>query len=563
MRRRITRAIVRPLVRSILAGAVLAFNPAVMFGSGATPGVFLDANDWGPTGTNGTGVVYSDSMTPVTAMEQPVQLVLDKSQGLALGADQVGGGTTQLNGTATAATYNTTTGAGSVTRGASAANQSSIQFVLSATSFYQVTIAVTSGTVFVRDSFGGAVLASNYAVGTNTAIVIGSATLSLTSGGGNATTAAFSSVSIKKIAGNHAYVGASANRCLITARYNLLTKTEQLNDAAYQPDGITISANAIVAPDGALTADKMVEAATTGSHRIFRTTGAAVTSGVQYTVSNYYSPAERSQVRLQYYDGVTNVYPDFDLAAVSIIAANGAVSPTITRDAVTGWIRVTFKCTAGAATTNIYSAILVGGSATYAGDITKGLYSWGFDLRPSVDATGLIPGYQRINTASDYDWSPAFPPIIKGNGANQFLQGTLDLSSTNKVTMWAGFRIAANTDAYFFELSASSATNNGSFNIESGLNDFYLPLRGSLFSRLFAAGAAVAPQSMVLSMAYDLAAATAATQHCPQRYSTKQPLVETSEAIRTMCFPAPVLLDFLTAGSTRSSWRAKLRTIAK
>ena len=84
------------------------------------------------------------------------------------------------------------------------------------------------------------------------------------------------------------------------------------------------------------------------------------------------------------------------------------------------------------------------------------------DLRPSDQATGLIPTYQRVNTATDYDWSPAFPPMIKGNGSNQYLTGNLDLSSTNKVTVWAGVRKTSDAAAMAL-IELGDLTGTGQF----------------------------------------------------------------------------------------------------
>jgi hypothetical protein len=74
-----------------------------------------------------------------------------------LGSDLKNTGVVGLVGTATAATYNTTTGAGSVTR-VDLNNQSYVEFTgLTASEFYKINIACTSGTVIVRAGiFSGA-----------------------------------------------------------------------------------------------------------------------------------------------------------------------------------------------------------------------------------------------------------------------------------------------------------------------------------------------------------------------------------------------------------------------
>src|SRR3990167_4931904 len=49
---------------------------------------------------------------------------------------------------------------------------------------------------------------------------------------------------------------------------NLLTRSEEFDHADWVKTGLTVSANAIAAPDGNLTADQLVEDTSTGEHKI-------------------------------------------------------------------------------------------------------------------------------------------------------------------------------------------------------------------------------------------------------------------------------------------------------
>jgi len=76
------------------------------------------------------------------------------------------------------------------------------------------------------------------------------------------------------------------------APHNLLTFSEQFDNAAWTKTNATITANSTTAPDETLTADKLVENASTGDHRTFQ--GFTVSSGVVYTFSVYLKNSGRN-----------------------------------------------------------------------------------------------------------------------------------------------------------------------------------------------------------------------------------------------------------------------------
>jgi hypothetical protein len=102
----------------------------------------------------------------------------------------------------------------------------------------------------------------------------------------------------------------------------------------------------------------------------------------------------------------------------------------------------------------------------FAGDGTSGIYIWGADLRATNDGVGL-PVYQRVNTSTDYD-TTGFPFYLLFDGSNDGLAtSSVDFTSTNKMSVFAGERkldTTGNTQ-FLVELSASLPSNNGTFNI--------------------------------------------------------------------------------------------------
>jgi predicted hotdog family 3-hydroxylacyl-ACP dehydratase len=174
-------------------------------------------------------------------------------------------------------------------------------------------------------------------------------------------------------------------------RVNLLTYSEDFSNAAWTKTNASVTSNATVAPDGATTADKLVEDATTNFHRVQQTVTA---TNATHTYSVYLKAGERTSGALQIYDGValaTRALAYFDLTA-------GTVSLTTTgtasiQNAGNGWYRcsvvTSVALSAGSALAWIYPTI--GTNQTYTGDGTSGIFIWGAQLEAGAFATSYIP----------------------------------------------------------------------------------------------------------------------------------------------------------------------------
>jgi hypothetical protein len=158
------------------------------------------------------------------------------------------------------------------------------------------------------------------------------------------------------------------------------------------------------------------------------------------------------------------------------------------------------------------------GSYSYTGDGTSGLYIWGADLRVTNDGVN-IPAYQRIAAATDYDTS-GFPLYLRFDGTDDSLAtASIDFSATDKMTTWAGFRKLSDT-AYQIvaELSASVATNNGSFSLLSTsgagvavASALSTALRGSAVAS-YDATTFISPSTNVIALSHDIGGATVADE---------------------------------------------------
>ena len=120
------------------------------------------------------------------------------------------------------------------------------------------------------------------------------------------------------------------------------------------------------------------------------------------------------------------------------IALSGTATGTITA----GTTLVT--CTAGTLTLTVTGAVTLA------------------DMRLSSDVA--TPTYQAVRSATDYDYV-GFPSKIKHNGTNSFLYtaSTMNLSATDKVTVFAGVQKLGSTQQFIAEIGPATESNNGSF----------------------------------------------------------------------------------------------------
>jgi hypothetical protein len=186
------------------------------------------------------------------------------------------------------------------------------------------------------------------------------------------------------------------------ARTNLLLRsTEFDNGAVWAASRATITANATTAPDGSVTADKLVENSSTNTHRVYQAVSKAGSS-IQYTASMFFKAAERTFAHLRMTDSIED-----DRAGVGINLSTGEVgtpyvgggSPFTSVSAssqalVDGWYRLTLTATTDTDTTVQVWAFTADGltsaSCSTVGNSVNGVFVWGAQLEAGAFATSPI-----------------------------------------------------------------------------------------------------------------------------------------------------------------------------
>jgi hypothetical protein len=172
------------------------------------------------------------------------------------------------------------------------------------------------------------------------------------------------------------------------ARTNLLTYSEQFDDAAWTKLDSSVTADATTSPSGTLTADKLIDTVANALHYIVRLP--TVTANTAYAWSVFAKASEYSRVRIRFGKQLT------PFTRIGIVAnlndgsfTNADVgSPTsVTQRSVTpvgnGWYRIAVAGIFDTTSTDGHIEITLvdnSGNAVFAGTGTDGLFVWGAQL---------------------------------------------------------------------------------------------------------------------------------------------------------------------------------------
>jgi hypothetical protein len=411
------------------------WSPTLLFAAGEQ-GAWYDPSDFSTMFQDAAGT------TPVTAVEQPVGLILDKSKGLAIGSELV------TNGDFSAGTTGWTAGSGTTITVSSGMFRveggPAYQGITTvAGRWYLLTLDVTAtnpGGIYIGTTATGGSSFDIYSSGPISASgrrevrfrATGTTTyINVWAWNAGIQFCFYDNISVKALAGNHASQSTSASRPVLSARVNLLTYSEQFDNAAWIDGNIS---------SGTRT-NGSVSVSAVGGYSYIRQ-NVSMASGASYTCS-------------------FEVTCDQTIANVPIrVSTNtGGSGSTLLSMTANQTYRVSITGITG--TANIEFGIDVRAGVVPGGSTSTG-YTVTFnraDLRVTNDGVGL-PAYQRVAAATNYDTN-GFPLYLKFDGTDDSLvTASIDFSATDTMSVFAGMRKLSDASQGFIAHIGDGGTND-------------------------------------------------------------------------------------------------------
>jgi len=175
---------------------------------------------------------------------------------------------------------------------------------------------------------------------------------------------------------------------------NLLTYSEQFDNAAWTKNLASVTTDVTVSPSGIVDADKITEAVGVSDHSVYRNPTLLVNTA--YTFSIFAKANTRTKIGIALgftaYGGIS-VRAHFNLITGTFITSANSPEAYSIVDVGNNWYKISITKTtsvAGNGSVAVYT-LDESGAFTYNGDGTSGLYIWGAQLEAGAFATSYIP----------------------------------------------------------------------------------------------------------------------------------------------------------------------------
>ena len=412
--------------------------------------------------------LYQDhnGQTPVTALGQSVGLMLDKSQGVAFGDEEVtnGGFDSASNWTIAGAdaASNISNGVAYIESAGTNAYVTQQLTGVTAGKVYRLSFNLvseassdtTDGLAYVR--FAGVDVAhpiGQRKVGVQSYIFTagsGSQELRFMTYAHDGASFTIDDVSVKEVSGSHATQSNSTKRPVFArhperGRVNLFKYTEEFDNGFWSKYAVTLTTNATTAPDGTNTASRIVATASNNTHQVQFTNNYGTDT---FTQSIYAKAGEYSYLVINGLQSGDFTY--FNLSNGTIGNIHSAHSNVTMTDVGNGW----YRCSVTHAGTNNGAGFGVAennGAHNFTGDGTSGIYIWGAQLEVANEATG----YQKV--VDDYDITESgYKSVyyLQFDGVNDLLLINNLTSSATPLTAMFGFKdtAASSSTTYLLDI---------------------------------------------------------------------------------------------------------------
>lgn len=195
--------------------------------------------------------------------------------------------------------------------------------------------------------------------------------------------------------------------------YNLCVQSQTFDNASWTKTNSSVTADAVSAPDGTTTADKVTEAADVNLVHAVVSANITVTSTGTYATSFYVKAAERTRCRVAYIVAAGGWTVDANLSTgLAIGTPGGFGGGSLTSYAITSvgnsWYRISGIGSGPAGTTANIRVELLDSSSNrqYNGDGTSGLYVWGAQCEEGTYLSTYSATTTAANGGMAYDYNP-------------------------------------------------------------------------------------------------------------------------------------------------------------
>jgi hypothetical protein len=184
-------------------------------------------------------------------------------------------------------------------------------------------------------------------------------------------------------------LGSCPNLLLEPQRTNIVTYSEQFDNAAWTKVNATITANAAISPSGLSNADKLYPSTSGTVRRCFESI--TVTNATVYTSSAYIKADGKNWVLFTGVSNAANTFVYFDLAN-GVVGTVGAAATASITSVGNGWYRCIVTSTSTSTAGYSYFAVVDGDNSTnVTANGTDGILVWGAQLEAGAYPTSYIP----------------------------------------------------------------------------------------------------------------------------------------------------------------------------